>query len=261
MKHLATLEAQFQDNVLTGDPAIDAEIGGDSEEFRNARLAIYRDAYRLRLAEVLGSDYEILHGYLGDEPFDAMARDYIAAHPSTFRNVRWFGGKLADFLRATPPYAAHPVLAELAQFEWTLGLAFDAPDQDAVRFEDVAAVLPEAWAGLRFAPHPGLRILKLRSNAVAIWKAIGNDEAPPQAESLAAPVAWAVWRKRHSPFFRSLEIDEAWALNAMLAQASFGEICSGLCEWNSAEDAAPRAAGMLRGWVEEGWIAGLRIAG
>ena len=51
LKHLAATEARFQANVLSGDPAIDAEIGGDSEAFRDTRLGIYRDAYRLRLIE------------------------------------------------------------------------------------------------------------------------------------------------------------------------------------------------------------------
>lgn len=259
-KQLAVTEARFQDNVLTGDPAIDSQIEGDTAEFRNTRLGIYRNAYRLRLIEVLGTDYEVLHAYLGDELFNALAGDYIAAHPSTFRNVRWFGGKLAEFLRSTPRYAEHPELAELAQFEWSLGQAFDSPDEDAVRFEEVAAVPPEAWAELRFQPHPALRLLELRTNAVAIWKAIDNDDSSFEPETFPEPVTWAVWRKQHSPFFRSLEADEAWALKAMISQASFGEICARLCAWVAEEEAAARAAGMLRGWVEAGWIGELLIA-
>ena len=43
----------------------------------------------------------------------------------------------------------------------------------------------------------------------------------------------------------------------MISQASFGEICAGLCERVAEEEAAARAAGMLRGWVEAGWIAEL----
>ncbi|MEO8009940.1 MAG: DNA-binding domain-containing protein, partial [Betaproteobacteria bacterium] len=159
-QQLALTEAHFQDHVLTGNPAIDCQIEGDSAELRNTRLGIYRDAYRLRLIEVLGNDYEVLHVYLGDDLFNALAGDYIDAHPSTFRNVRWFGGRLADFLRATPRYAEHQELAEIAQFEWSLGQAFDSPDEDAVRFEAVAAVAPEAWPELRFKSHPALRMLE-----------------------------------------------------------------------------------------------------
>jgi hypothetical protein len=257
---LAVIEARLQDYVLTGDPAIDSQIEGASAEFRDTRLGIYRNAYRLRLIEVLGTDYEVLHAYLGDALFDTLAGDYIAAHPSTFRNVRWFGGKLAEFLRSTPRYAEHPELAELAQFEWSLGQAFDSPDENAVRFDQVAAVAPEVWAELRFRPRPALRLLELRTNAIAIWKAIENDDSTCAPESFAEPVTWAVWRKQHSPFFRSLEADEAWALKAMISQATFGEICAGLCEWRAEEDAAVRAAGMLRGWVEDRWIAELLIA-
>jgi len=260
LKHLPATEARFQANVLSGDPAIDAEISGDSEAFRNARLGIYRDAYRLRLIEVLGTDYAVLQRYLGDELFGAAARDYLAAHPSTFRNVRWFGARLAEFLRAAPRYAAHPVLAELAQFEWTLGLAFDSPDEDAARFEEVAAVPPDAWSELRFSSHAALHVIDLRTNAVAIWKEI-DDKDSFEVEISPEPVTWAIWRKRHSPFFRSLADDEAWALKAMLARASFGEICAGLCEWVAEEEAAARAARLLRGWVEDGWIAKLLSAG
>jgi len=261
MKPLAVIEAQFQDYVLTGNPSIEGEIDGDGAGFLASRLAIYRDAYRLRLIEVLGSDYDVLHAYLGDQPFNTLAGEYVAAHPSKFRNVRWFGGRMADFLDATPRYANHAELGELARFEWSLGLAFDSADEAPVRFEDVAAVPPEAWADLRFRPHPSLLRMDLRTNAVAIWKAIGDAADPPPAETFAKPVAWAIWRKQHSPFFRSLEHDEAWALGALLVQASFGEICAGLCEWVAEDAAAARAAGLLRGWVEEGWIAELLIAG
>ena len=259
MRQLAATETQFQDAVLTGNTAIDGELAGDSQEFRNIRLGIYRDAYRLRLIEVLGTDYEVLRKYLGDELFDSTARAYLEAHPSTFRNVRWFGGKLAEFLRMTPRFAQHPVVAELAQFEWTLGLAFDSPDGEAVRFDEVASVPPESWSELRFVPHAALHVNDLRTNAVPIWKEIDHRESF-EVEMSPVPVSWAIWRRQHAPFFRSLESDEAWALKAMLAQASFGQICAGLCEHVAQDQAAARAAGMLRGWVEEGWIAELLTA-
>ena len=254
MSRLARTAAQFQAHVLTGDRAIEVEIDGPSAPFRDVRLGIYRDAYRLRLIEILSGDYKALRHYLGEERFEALARAYLAAHPSTFRNVRWFGGRLPEFLRGTSPFATQPVLAELAQFEWTLGLAFDAPDAPSVAFEEVAALPPQAWPELRFSAHPALQVIELRTNAVAIWKDIDEEDSFEVVLS-DAPVSWAIWRKQFSPFFRSLEADEAWALSALRDGAAFGAICEGLCAWTEEAQAAARAAGLLRGWIAEGWIA------
>lgn len=260
MSALTGTQARFQAYVLGGDGAIVADIAGTDDAFRRARLDIYYNAYRLRLAEALATDYAILKSYAGDEIFDAIVRDYIDAHPSAFRNVRWFGEQLAGFLRDGPRYAGQPILADLARFEWTLGLAFDAADTATLRFEDVAAVPAEAWAGLRFAPHPALHVIELRTNAVAVWNEIKNADRRIAPESLPQPLRWAIWRRELSPYFRSLEADEAWALDALRNHLGFGEICAGLCQWLPEEQAAPRAAALLRGWVDEGWIAALEIA-
>lgn len=259
MSALPLMESAFQDYVLGTDSGISREISGGDDAFRKTRLDIYRDAYRLRLVEVLGSDFSILRSYAGEEWFEAAATDYIAAHPSVFRNVRWFGAAFPAFLSEQPGDAGRPELAELARFEWTLGLAFDAADQEATGFAEVAAVAPEAWSDLGFRAHPSLHVLDLRTNAVAIWKTVSGVDAQDAPAVAAGPVTWAIWRKDLSPYFRSLSPDEAWALSALRSGSSFGEICAGLCEWVSEEEAAPRAAQLLRGWVDEGWIAGLDL--
>ncbi len=260
MSALTGTQAHFQAYVLAGDGGIIGDIAGANDAFRRARLDIYYDAYRLRLAEALATDYEILKAYIGDEIFESVVSDYIEAHPSVFRNVRWFGGHLADFLRDQPRYAEQPILADLARFEWTLGLAFDAADAAALRFEDVAAVPPEAWAGLRLTPHPALHVVDLRTNAVAVWNELKNADHGIAPENLPEPLRCAIWRRQLSPYFRSLGADEAWALDAMRNHLSFGEICAGLCQWLPEEQAAPRAAALLRGWVDEGWIVSLETS-
>jgi hypothetical protein len=257
MKQLAQIQAKFQDYVLGGNPVLAGEIEGDNEEVRETRLTIYRNAYRLCLIEVLSTDYEVLRAYMGGAPFDALADDYVAAYPSTFRNVRWFGSKLAEFLESR--HAGPSVLSELAQFEWSLGLAFDALDEAAVRFEQLTAVPQEAWADLRFRFHRALMCLDLHTNAVGIWQDIKNNRHEHTLEAFNEPKTWVIWRKDWSPFFRSLQEDEASALKATISQQSFGELCAGLCTWVAEEEAAARAAGILRGWVEEGWIVQLLV--
>ena len=48
-----------------------------------------------------------------------------------------------------------------------------------------------------------------------------------------------------------MDVDEAWALDQMRQQASFADICEGLCEWIDAQHAPARAAGHISRWCED----------
>jgi len=57
----------------------------------------------LRLLEALQTDYPALHAALGDEDFEQLCFAFIAAFPSTYPNLRWFGANMDAYLKATPP--------------------------------------------------------------------------------------------------------------------------------------------------------------
>jgi hypothetical protein len=253
---LQVLQSSFQDFVVKGDGRILNSIAGPDDKFRRTRADIYFNAYRSRLAEVLGKDFEILKAFVGDELFAEIASRYIDAHPSTFRNVRWFGQSLPAFLSETATFSHHQVLSELASFEWALGLAFDAADESVVTFETLAVLPATSWAGLRLRPHPSLHLLECSTNAVAIWQALSDKRECPTSRMTDAPRSWAIWRRYLTSYFLSLEPDAGWALRAMQSGASFPEICEGLCAWWPELQAAERAAALLREWVDQGWIAG-----
>jgi hypothetical protein len=250
MNALAQLQGAFQDYVLEqGEAAPDllAAVRRQGRLDPAARLAIYRHAYRARMREALCEAFERTWTYIGDDLFDQMASAYLDAHPSTFSNLRWFGGGFPAFIAET--LAAHPFVAELAAFEWTLGLAFDAPDAPAVHLDSLRALAPQEWAALRFALHPSVHLLPLLHNSVALWQALGEERAPPDPAPLAEPLTWLVWRHALQPHFRSLDSFEAGALRALAQGASLGEICAG-CD----ADAAPRVAACLRDWLGTGML-------
>ena len=254
---LAALQQQFQDYVLRGTPGIDASIEPGRLADRERRLAIYHDAYRLRLVEALGADFDALKAVLGPEAFEHACRAYVEATPSGFRNVRWYGGGLAAFLRAAPPWRDRPWLADIAHFEWALTLAFDAADAPPVHFTDLRALEPDAWGTLGFRLHPSARTIRLRANAPALRMAVDRGVPIPQPALAEQPSAWLIWRKDLAPHFRSLPEAEAWALDRARSGASFPEICEGLCDRIAAEEAAATAASWLRTWVDDQLIAAL----
>jgi hypothetical protein len=54
MTSLKALQESFQRGILAGDDAILSEVKDSAKERRNALFGVYRNAYALRLAEVLG---------------------------------------------------------------------------------------------------------------------------------------------------------------------------------------------------------------
>lgn len=71
MSHLRDLQLSFNEYLFsqkTGMP-IAASIVSDVKGCADRRLALYGDAYVLRLIEALGVDFPGVHALLGDEAF------------------------------------------------------------------------------------------------------------------------------------------------------------------------------------------------
>ncbi|MGH8631288.1 MAG: hypothetical protein ACREU7_11075 [Burkholderiales bacterium] len=145
------------------------------------------------------------------------------------------------------------MLADIAQFEWARGEAFDAPDADHVDLEAIANIPPASWPGLRFTLHPTVHRLQLAWNAPVICKALasGSDTVQPQHTT----AQWLLWRNPLDVYWRSLDPGEAAALDAAAAGASFAEICEGLLKWLDADAVVLQAAGLLKRWAVDGLLA------
>lgn len=254
---LGDLQRSFQDYLLVTSDGFAASVRDTTKTDRVTLLGVYRDAYVLRLAEVLTNDFPGLLAMAGPADFDHMARAYIAAHPSTTRSVRWFGRHLADFLASTRPYSTTPAAAEMARFEWTLGEAFDAPDATPIAAPALMALPPEAWETLSFTPLPSLRRLTLAFEVPKAWQAreeVESGNLEVTAAAAAGPVPWVIWRPERTTHFRSLEADETPMIDAMIAGRTFPELCETLVPHVGEAEAPARAASRLRSWVEEGMI-------
>ncbi len=230
---------------------------GDEKADAQERLDLYAGAYVTRLIEALENHYAGLWGLVGDEQFWLLCREYIAANPSSFASIREFGHRLADFLSDTAPYSEYPQLAEMAAFEWAQGRVFDAADSEPLSEADLLQVPPERWGLMRFTFAPALQRLDLYWNVPQIWQALERKETPPEALRQEIPVVWLVWRQELDPRWRSLEVDEAWALEHALAGGDFAALCEGLLEWVDTQHAPLRAAGFLRTWLSHGLITGM----
>jgi len=252
---LADLQRAFQDYLLASSEGFAASVRDTKKADRATLLEVYRAGYALRLIEVLTNDYPGLLAMAGPADFDHLARAYIAAHPSRHPSVRWFGKDVADFIARTPPYDGSPAAAEMARFEWLLGEAFDSTDVTPVAADALMALPADAWETLAFTPLPSLRRSVFAFEVAQAWQRREEVEAGNlEVARAAAPTPWMIWRPERVSNFRSLETDEAAMLDALVDRRPFPELCEALAIHFGEDQAAARAAGLLRAWVEEGLI-------
>ena len=256
MTRLSQLQLDFQQYLLRGEPEIANHVVGTDRVPVATRLGIYAGGYGARLTETLETNFPVLAQLLGEADFGELAAAYIRSHDSTYASIRYYGGRLAEFLAEDPTYAAVPILAELARWEWAMTETFDAADAATLDPSALTGVPAVEWAGLRFEWHTSVRRLPLSWNVPQIWNAITQEAEPPEPTIVAEAGQWLLWRRELEIFFRSLAPAEAAALDAARNGSSFGELCELLCTTTDENAAAAQAAGFLRDWLQSGLIIG-----
>lgn len=258
MSDLHQLQLRFQDYLTGGSDDIEADIVSTADAPAEHRLGTYFNAYRIRLIDCLAVEYAALQQCLGGEAFENLALDYLQHYPSSHPSVRWFGQHLPAYLADIYKGDDEEFLLELARYEWSKSLVFDARNSDQLFHPEQMAEVPvEAWPTIRFHFKTAIQWLDCYWNIAAIENAVELGEAMPDKQRGDHPVRWLLWRKQMRTHWRSLDVHEAWAIEQAMAGANFEQICEGLCEWIDAEQVALAAAGFLKQWLSDDLIEAL----
>lgn len=254
---LSEWQAQVQAYLLSRDarpnPVLQSSLLSSAALSAEQGLAIYHNAYRARLLEALRGDYPAVHGWLGDEEFDALALAYLDAHPSQHFSLRWLGAQLADFIDGYLVPAQAAPLSELARLEWAFTLAFDAPDGLPLSLTQMAELPAEDWPTLQVRLLPSVQWLVCRHNSLALWRACKEQGDFPGSQPLEEVETCVIWRDQLITRYRSLAADEAAALQGMTVHGwSFAELCGELAHLG--EQAPAQAVGWLRQWLTDGLL-------
>jgi hypothetical protein len=256
---LARLQREFQQYVLGGAPAVLQHVLGIGPADAETRMNVYAGGYVLRLLEALEADFPGLKAIAGDEAFRTLGRAYIAAHPSRFRNLRWYGGALPRFLASSAAWSERPELADMARFEWAMAASFDALDAACLNREALTRVAQRDWPRLRFIVHPAVQRVGLSTNVTRAWSAQARGEELPPLRRDPAPTAWLLTRRRLQVRFRPMAAEEATAFDRLAARAGFGQWCGELAPLVGQERAAERAVEWLNQWLADGALAGFAL--
>lgn len=254
---LHDLQTDFQ-RILLDTDCVGADWVSESAQGLSSqkRLHIYHNAYRVRLIDVLIDTFEHTATYLGDEWFQQLASLYVQTHPSTLNNIGLYGKTFPGFLAERMPDDTE--LSELASMDWKLRRAFDGADSTVVTLEVLQQMAAEGRDISLLQPVPTLSVTAQAFNTLEIWHAIDQDEHPPAVERLKKPVDVLIWRKGHSPHFRSLSEIESAAIACIRSGDSLESMGETLGEEFPDVDTATAVGEMLCRWVDDQLLATVR---
>ena len=249
-------------NLLETQRAFSAQLLNHDEAFVAAEpgIEVYRNAYRARLVEALRIGFDRTWAWVGDEAFAAAAAHHVIDTPPSSWTLDDYGSSFADTL--TTLFADAAEVGELAWLEWHMQRAFAVEDTAVLDATAFAALCTDDqdWDELCFALVPSFANRRVATNATAIWRALGHDDAPLASCALAAAAELIVWRQGFSPHFRLLDADESAALSLLAAGHSFGALCASVTATSDGDavgmqDAAALQIGTWLGqWIRDGLI-------
>ena len=247
--NLQDLQTAFQQKVLdtectSADWIKESQHGLSSKD----RLAIYHNAYRVRLIDVLLDTFEHTAIYLGDDWFRQLATSYVQSHNSTQNNIGLYGREFPEYL--AEQLADDLEVAELANMDWRLRRAFDGADSAIMTMEHMQ-VLASSGNEAQLRPVATLSVSTQRFNTLEIWHAINQDTRPPAVERLPQPVDVLIWRKEQSPHFRSLSPIEASAIHCIFSGHTLETIGEKLAQNFPDIDPVTECGQMLSRWIED----------
>ncbi|MEK7661826.1 MAG: DNA-binding domain-containing protein [Pseudomonadota bacterium] len=135
-----------------------------------ARIDIFANNRKFGHLDLLASIYPTTKQLLGEDFFDAIAKDFIAGTAQASGNRHEYGGDFARFLASHSRLEKMQYVGEVAAIEWMHFGANLADDAAAITIGEIAAKM-EAGEVFGLALHPSATHISCNWNALEICQA------------------------------------------------------------------------------------------
>lgn len=204
------------------------------------RLAVYSDAYFLRLLEALGADFPATKRFLGEENFRILVAEHLRRTPSTSPNISDLGETLAGTARGCA--------SDLCRLEWAVlsSLYTDRlPPLDREVFAKVSV-----WDATRLVFDPTLRLLETSWPVHRLWDE--RFKAPSKTKLAKRRANLVVHRDEEWVRVRAPKAKEFSVLKDLTEGETVGRACV------SSNASAKEIQAWFADWTASGLIKGVK---
>jgi len=165
MPDLQQFQRELAHRIAERRQTIDAE----RDPALRIALQVHRNTVMKALIDALTANYPTVAALVGQEWFDACAREYVGAHPARTPALVLYGESFPSFLAEFEPAADLPYLSEVARIDRLWIEAHTARDAAALNASALAQFDSSAIFSLRVELHPAARMGWFKHSAATIW--------------------------------------------------------------------------------------------
>lgn len=228
---LAEQQRQFAQALFDSraTPHILPMFDGDAQTSEQ-RFALYRGNVSAAWAKALAAAYPVLQALVGEEFFDALAKEYGRAYPSEAGDLNLFGAGFAEFLTSFEHVTDYPYFPDMARLEWALHRAHYAASSARVEATALAVLRPEQLDDVLLSLRPPCTLLRSGWAVFELWQA----HQPGMGDSFPADLMQANFGIVLRPLWKAeaMQLSAAAfiALEALAEGKSLGAALDAACE-------------------------------
>lgn len=183
-----------------------------------ARFGVYRNNVTASLLRVLQAAFPVVQKLVGPAFFQAMAVEFLRAHPPQTRLMMLYGADFPGFLDSFPPVATLPYLPDVARLEQSIRESYHSADAKPIAPQILTSLSEAAFLNAKLVLAPSLRLIRSRWPILSIWTV--NREGGTLGHN--APEDLVILRAEFDPKPRPLSPGAASILTAILAGQPLG---------------------------------------
>lgn len=134
------------------------------------RFGVYRNNVFASLIAVLRARFSVVQSLVGADFFNAMAGEFVSAHPPKSPVMLAYGGEFPGFVSRFAPAKDIPYLGDVARFEWERHEAGHAADAETIALTALSSLDQKRLGDARLALHPAARLFASDYPVVSIWR-------------------------------------------------------------------------------------------
>lgn len=217
-------------------------------------LAIYRHNMEASLLRVLLDYYPVCLKLIGYKAFLMLAKQYIAAYPSSHTDLNNYGASLAEFMQSLFIIEQLPYLPDIARLEWSCYCSLQAVDRLNLDWHKLAGLANETHERLIFELAESVNLLSSDYPIHRIWMVNQANYTGPEIVNLKqGGVKLIVWQHQDKLCLKPLDELNWQVLVAISQRASLGEIFTRLPVQEKLSELLPK-------FIKQGWIVNFSVA-